>query len=255
MNKTRTAVCKKKIPEQVKADTKFKTVFRCIGWCLLFVALNLLSSVAGFLTELLNSDFLAQAKTVLDDPVEVEKCVDYGLQHSIPIASAILFFLTGLIVFIRRKKEWKQDLLGIKTKISVKEIVKYLVLAVTINAIISFGINFLPETWVASHAESTSYLVSCNFWALLFSAGILSPICEEYFFRGLCVLESSFFYPALITSSILFAITHGSLIQIFYAFIFGIWFSMEDRKKNSILPSIILHIAINSSTIILSRIV
>ena len=237
-----------------KEHPHLKSIGRCIVWTLVFVLFNVFGSILGFIRELMDPTFFSQAKSVLDNPVELEKCVDYGLQHSVPIASVMMFLFTGAIMIIRREKEWEQNALGIKTKLNAKEITKYIIMAVTLNIILSFGINLLPDSWVASHAESTSYLASCNFWALLFTSGVLSPICEEYFFRGLCVLEAPSFCTALITSSLLFSLSHWNWIQIFYAFVFGVWFSLEDKKKNSILPSIIIHIAINSSTIILSRI-
>lgn len=227
-----------------------KDVVRCLACIFLFVILNVSSSLAGFLCKLFQSDYLSQAKMVLDDPVEIEKCVEYGLQNSVPIASTLMFLYTGFVAFLRRKKEWRCDLLGLWKKFTWREVAKYVLLGVVINLVVSYGLNFLPDSWVEMHDQSTAYLQSCNPWLLLFTAGILAPICEEYFFRGICVLESNFFVPTAITSSLLFALCHGGLIQMFYAFIFGIWFSWENRKKGSIIPSVIIHIAVNVSTIL-----
>ena len=80
---------------------------------------------------------------------------------------------------------------------------------------------------------------------------LLGPVAEEFIFRGL-----SFTYakkaaqkslPAIFISAILFAIFHGNLIQGIYAFLIGLLLAWLVEKTDTLLPSIILHIAINGS--------
>ncbi|MDF2018293.1 MULTISPECIES: CPBP family intramembrane glutamic endopeptidase [unclassified Bacillus (in: firmicutes)] len=78
------------------------------------------------------------------------------------------------------------------------------------------------------------------------SVAIITPVKEEILFRGILYrfLEKKYnFLVGIIISSFIFGILHGGLL--ITATIMGMVFAMLYKKTQSIIPSIILHIAWN----------
>ena len=243
-------------PEKKERPKILPDVFRCFCWDIIFGLLLIFASVIGFTTKLFSADFLKTATNIIQDGEAdaVASCIEMGITQTVPVASLITFAFVLIIIFSRRKKEMNLDVFGLKQKLAVKQIVFYVVAAIILNVSISYGIKLLPEEWISSYDSSTSYLEICNFWTLLITTGILAPIYEEYFFRGIMVIESRNYWVAAVISSVLFGINHGNWIQSLFAFALGIWFCLENERHNSIKPSLLMHIAINCSTIIMSQI-
>lgn len=85
---------------------------------------------------------------------------------------------------------------------------------------------------------------------------IIAPILEEYIFRGI-VLNSIRSYGdtfAIVTSSILFGIVHGNLIQMPYALVCGLFLGVLAIKAGSIVPGIIIHGFVNTYSTVMSGI-
>ena len=79
---------------------------------------------------------------------------------------------------------------------------------------------------------------------------VAAPVMEEFVFRR-CVINHLKPYgekAALITSAFLFALFHGSINQIFYAFGLGLVFGYLYLKTGRMRYSMILHIIINTMT-------
>lgn len=84
-------------------------------------------------------------------------------------------------------------------------------------------------------------------WANVLFVVILAPILEEIVFRGiickrLLALGEGF---AIILSGAFFALLHGNLYQLFYAFTLGCMFGFVYVKTGKIIYSIIYHVFIN----------
>lgn len=79
------------------------------------------------------------------------------------------------------------------------------------------------------------------------STCVVAPITEEFFYRG--VLVSGISHKgkavAVILSSFLFAIAHGSLTIFAMPFVYGIVFAIIATKTKSLLPSIVMHSVCN----------
>ncbi|MBR0138254.1 MAG: CPBP family intramembrane metalloprotease [Erysipelotrichaceae bacterium] len=78
-------------------------------------------------------------------------------------------------------------------------------------------------------------------------AGIIAPIAEEMLFRGflLKMLRRYSALVAIVFTSVSFGIFHGTLAQAVPAMFIGIILAVLDLRYDSILPSIILHMATN----------
>lgn len=89
---------------------------------------------------------------------------------------------------------------------------------------------------------------------MLILAGILVPIAEELFFRGVLynfLRARTGIWLAIIISSLIFAIAHGDLAVGTAAFVLGIVIAWVYEKSGSLWTSILIHAANNSVKIVL----
>ncbi|MBQ4225129.1 MAG: CPBP family intramembrane metalloprotease [Oscillospiraceae bacterium] len=81
---------------------------------------------------------------------------------------------------------------------------------------------------------------------------VFAPIFEELLYRGiimrrLCRVSRNF---AIFTSALIFGLIHGNIYQFILGFAAGVVFAYADIRMNSIIPSIIAHMAINGHSYI-----
>ncbi len=84
---------------------------------------------------------------------------------------------------------------------------------------------------------------------MILFVGILGPIAEEIFFRGLLyrVLKKSIGRPAgLLVSAVLFALIHNNIMAFFPIVGLGIMLGLLLDKTASLIPSIVMHCMVNS---------
>ncbi|MEG0615755.1 MAG: type II CAAX endopeptidase family protein, partial [Oscillospiraceae bacterium] len=84
--------------------------------------------------------------------------------------------------------------------------------------------------------------------------GLVAPIFEELLFRGAILSNSVKFggwFSAIITG-VYFGLAHANYQQIFFAAAMGIFASYMTMRCKSIIPATILHVVINSYTVILT---
>ena len=87
-----------------------------------------------------------------------------------------------------------------------------------------------------------------GFAVMLLYTCIIAPVTEEIFFRGalMKIFSKSNQRFGIFMSAMFFGLAHGNLPQFMLAFLIGIFFGHIDMKHNSIIPSIVVHILINS---------
>lgn len=73
--------------------------------------------------------------------------------------------------------------------------------------------------------------------------GLLAPICEEFLFRGalLSGLSGKGKLFGVLFSSLMFAVMHGNIYQLFYQFLLGIVLALITLSSNTIIAPIIIH--------------
>lgn len=122
------------------------------------------------------------------------------------------------------------------------------VLIVTQDAILkNFGISF----------KMNDYIIADNlvaFFVLVGIIGILIPIGEELFYRGLLLrgMEGINPYFAIILSAIYFAIYHNNPHRLVTLFMFAVLFGLVTHYTRSIIPGIIMHILNNTVFVVYS---
>ena len=86
---------------------------------------------------------------------------------------------------------------------------------------------------------------------------LIAPIFEELIFRK-CILDRTAVYgekTALLFSSICFALIHGNLYQLFYAFGLGMIFGYIYLRSGKVIYSIVMHIIVNFIGMVVSVLV
>lgn len=117
---------------------------------------------------------------------------------------------------------------------------------------LEFLISFMGEpSDISPMADATN--VSQLLFELVIIAG-LPAICEEIFFRGFVMRSFERYSPvlAVIISSVAFAIMHGNLQQILYAFILGLILGTVVMVTDSLLAGTLMHFTLNATSVILS---
>lgn len=151
-------------------------------------------------------------------------------------------YYVGYRIFL---KKWNQK---INTKLDMK---KLNIVKLILNIIVSILIvRFIWIVWqhivtlLNYSPEDTEESISIIFYIY---GIIIAPILEEIIFRGyiLKILKKYGTYTAIILSSIMFGLFHGTFIQAIPCIFIGIVFSTLAVKYKSILPSIIVHIITN----------
>lgn len=135
-------------------------------------------------------------------------------------------------------------------KVSIGSLLYYICSGAVLNVIVSVAVSVLPT----ENYDSLMAAVLTGSPALIFIvSGVLAPIVEEIVFRHVMLnaLEKRYNPQfALFMSSLLFGLAHMNIVQSAYAFILGIVLGRIYQKDRNLLPSIIVHLTINASSIL-----
>ena len=170
------------------------------------------------------------------------------IQPLLIMSSILVIFTYFLFVKIRKGRNFGG------AKFNVGNIVNFVCIAVIFNFVVSYLLRLLPDSWISMHNASTGLATYGHPLVVLLSAGILTPITEEIVFRygvfgNLKKINRKY---GIIASGILFGAMHGNPIQMAYTSVLGMIFAYEDDKYDSLVPSIVMHVALNSSSILAS---
>lgn len=100
----------------------------------------------------------------------------------------------------------------------------------------------------ALYSESLGVMLVCQ--------GLIVPIAEEWMFRGVLYRrcrEQMKFWGAAFSVSLLFAFIHGSVTQMAYTLILGIFLAYVYEKFGSLKAPMFLHILVNSISIVITK--
>ncbi len=151
----------------------------------------------------------------------------------------ILFdIIVAIYLYLRNKRKEK------KVKVANYFPVVYLGIgmAVALNMLI-FLFNLNGDT------------ADLNIYLAILSSGIIGPILEEILFRYVFLNRLRNFFTthnAILLSSLVFALLHGDIITMIYAFIMGFIFAYVYVKYDNIKVSIMCHISANTIVIFLT---
>ena len=159
------------------------------------------------------------------------------------LIAASIYIVLFLISQMRKKEApmWKTN------KLTWKRSFHIIYIGIILNAVITLLVNLIPRTIL----EKTGYIEATTFdstnFLVVIGIGIGAPILEELLYRYFMYnsMEKLNWKLSLVITSIFFGVSHGNIVQGTYAFLLSIMFILMDRKYQSILPSLIIHIAVN----------
>lgn len=138
----------------------------------------------------------------------------------------------------------------------------YLLPSITISLGMFFGVGFINQlfadflTGIGANVPQSLVIVTNikEFILFTFLVGILPPIFEEVFFRGVLLgsLKKSHLLLSSTVVALCFAFYHASLVQLFYQLIYGFVLSVLTIKSGSVIPSIISHFINNFLILVLT---
>lgn len=181
--------------------------------------------------------------------VEVTAFVAKYTVHILTITAVFTLCYTVTAFYRDRKAD---RMAGIILNSRVK-ITKYALIA-GLAAVSCLGLNFLlimmqsafPSLIYNQIAANTIY--TAPIWLQIVGFGIIMPMSEEMLFRGLIYKryrERNDFRMAMLSSSFLFGLVHGNLIQFIYAFSIGMLFAFVYEKFGTIKAPLFFHILVN----------
>lgn len=166
--------------------------------------------------------------------------VVYYLAFFLPIAFAFAY-----------KKRTGAPFLSLKPFMKKRDTLLFLPVVFPAIALI-FAASFVTALLLGVvGAKSSSPDVSGNIWRAIFSYAVLPAVLEEFLFRfvGIGIILPYSKRGAILFSALFFSLAHCNLFQIPYAFLAGILFALIDVYTESILPSVVLHLINNVTSI------
>lgn len=108
-----------------------------------------------------------------------------------------------------------------------------------------------------SYQETAQTFYSAGFGVQILCLGIIIPVAEEFFFRGIIFRRYRLFTglgPALVWSTILFSAAHGNMVQMIYAAILGVFLGYVYDKFGTIFAPICMHVFVNMTSLIVTQV-
>jgi len=113
---------------------------------------------------------------------------------------------------------------------------------------INLALALLPEAWLIAYNADMAPIASTGLLTAL-SIVVMGPLAEELVFRGIIQTRLERAMPvwaAVVLQAVLFGVTHGTPVQMAYAFLMGLVFGLLRSRTGSILPGLAAHAAFNA---------
>ncbi len=175
-----------------------------------------------------------------------------GASTMLSSLSGILLLAILFILFLARKKSPFREM-GFRP-VSPICLLPLLLLGACATIVLVYLLNLLPESLLMDYMDSAELLSRGSpFWSILATV-VVAPLVEEIIFRGLMFSRLRRGMPvfwAAAAVSVFFALMHGHMLWISYAFILGILLIYTAWKFNSTWASLAIHFAFNGANIVL----
>jgi membrane protease YdiL (CAAX protease family) len=174
------------------------------------------------------------------------------------LVSATAILITGVVFFLWYLKITQFEVKGnYKKVLTVKNIAYITLLGIGSQFFTSGGMTLIQplfEQLFEDYAQIMEDIVGGNPIVVIILVTLVAPISEELIFRGVMLKKLQRVLPFLganILQAAVFGIYHWNIIQGVYAFGLGILLGYVANKYRSLVASIILHIAVNSSAFLM----
>ncbi len=172
-------------------------------------------------------------------------------EYTVPIEGIAALITIPIMIWMYHRDRIREKMAGIVPAAQARSV--FYLLVIVMGAVLCLGLNGLfmiagLSTDDESYVEAMEAMYSPSLWMQLLCLGVLTPVCEELVYRGLVfkrLREDSSFLMAAVYSTIIFAIMHGYLVEIIYAFAMGMVFCYIYERYGSVKAPIAAHMAAN----------
>lgn len=179
------------------------------------------------------------------------KDISFSIELSLVI-SELLILLPGLIYVVKEKLSLKDDL-GF-TKIKLGTVFMTILLSYMLMPVVAF-VNVLSQFFVSNTMiQATDTFAGGNSFFVVVLSSFVAPFCEEFVFRGVFDRQIGKYASAtcaMLASAVMFGLMHLNVNQMCYAFVLGIIMMIVNRASGSIFTSLIIHVVINLSNMLM----
>ncbi len=197
-----------------------------------------------------------ELSAIINDPQKYENMVyeitERLINFAVPIEGIAALLTIPFFLFLMRRDRKKEKLKEVVLIRSKAPLWKY-PLIVVIGAAMSLALNNLMllanlSSYSETYEETMEIMYQPSFGLQILCLGIFVPICEEVTFRGLIyrrMRREMRFRGAALYSGLIFAITHGNLVQGIYAYAMAMMLCYVYDRYGSVWAPILAHIAAN----------
>lgn len=241
--------------EEKKVFTyKRGSVWRCMTPLLIYLIVQNVMSFLVMLVYYMQSGIVSIEGLTADELME--KLLTMALENQEMLNFAILIFSYALMlpiyVWMYRKDTKRYILQGEENRVPAVPVVFYGFLILLGAASCISGSNMIYMTGINSSSESytaaASALYSAGLIPEIIGIGLISPMAEEFLFRGLVYRRFKEISPSAISmvwASLIFALLHNNMVQGIYAFVMGMVLCYARERYGSMLAPVVIHIASN----------
>jgi membrane protease YdiL (CAAX protease family) len=241
-------------------------ILRAIGMILLLIviytaATTIVTFIVGIGYAVSNLGQIMEAGGQLDYYALAEEMIS-GISAQTPLILLISVAITLPVYYlIYRKRKQELRMFCSVRPIGPLNVPVLIILALSVNFILELilslmqQIGFFHELF-ESYEQVAELITGGEFVISLVTIGIIAPVFEEILFRGLVFGELrkvSKLPLAIVLQALIFGIYHMNVIQGSYAFLLGILLGFVYYRSSTIIAPVIIHITINSSSLIMTE--
>ncbi|MBQ7113637.1 MAG: CPBP family intramembrane metalloprotease [Clostridia bacterium] len=228
----------------------FQAFLKALAYALLFVGMQFLVSFAMMFAFGIEMGVEAGMSGTMPDMTAIETALTEKLMEStgtLALVSGILTLLMLWPVFATQKKSYFNEI----SLYPLAQGAIWPLIGIGISSV--FGVTLLlsllpiPEEMMLEYADAAASLGSPTFLDAV-STVLIAPIAEEVVFRGLVYTRLRRGMPvwaACLISSLVFALLHGQILWIAYAFVLGVLFAVVMERTGTVWATVIMHVAFN----------
>lgn len=241
--------------EEKKVFTyKRGSVWRCMTPLLIYLIVQNVMSFLVMMVYYMQSGIISMEGMTADELME--KLLTMALENQEMLNFAILIFsyavMLPIFIWMYRKDTRRYLLQGEENPVPTVPAAFYGFLILLGAASCIAGSNMIYMTGINSSSESytaaASALYSAGLIPEIIGVGLISPMAEEFLFRGLVYRRFKEISPSAISmvwASLIFAMLHGNMVQGIYAFVMGMLLCYARERYGSMLAPVVIHIASN----------
>lgn len=244
--------------EEVKKSNVVATIIKSLLYVIVYIIIQL---AVTFIYEIkIVIDYISEyGEKAIENMDEFMNYVTNNMNMNIVLLLSVIITMTILLIIAKSKKENIKDFFSFYP-INKKIVLPLILLGISINFIIDGILSLLSnipqiESILLEYSNRSTQLVGDNVIFNILVIAILVPILEELIYRALPIkklLTRLSPIAAVIITSIAFGLSHGQIIWIVYTMIFGIVLGALFLKYKSSIANIVVHSALNLTSVILS---